>query len=314
MECLNLGRKSIYIGSHKKVYALMKGFRPDIVQSYGFRADMYSIRHLKEIASARITTVRNDAYYDASLLYGNILGRLFAGTYISNLKKMDFTVSCSAHIRDVLHQRGVESEVIRNGIDVSSFPFPKNKEEKEVAKRNLSIDPSKKLILVVGSLEPRKNPLVIIDAFKKSKLSSNSILSFLGNGPLLKKCINLSEGECINFYGNVSNVHGYLLAADVLVSASRGEGFPNSVLEALTMGVPALLSDIKPHEEIRGLFPKYVKMFHSDSRDSLILALDELNQNVVSMSKEDIINAREILDASKMSAAYQKMYLHIVGR
>jgi len=314
MECLNLGRKSIYVGSDEKVYASLKGFHPDVVQSYGFRADMYSIRYLKEIASAKITTVRNDAYYDASLLYGNILGKLFASIYTSNLKKMDFIVSCSAHIRDVLHHIGVESEVIRNGIDANCFPFPRSIEEKEEAKRKLSIDPSKKLILVVGSLESRKNPFLIIDAFKESKLSSNSILSFLGNGPLLKKCRTLSEGECINFYGNVSNVNEYLLAADVLVSASRGEGFPNSVLEALTMGVPVLLSNIKPHEEIRGLFPEYVKMFHSDSRDSLIGALDELDQNPVSMRKEDVINARELLDASKMSAAYQKLYLHLMER
>ena len=45
----------------------------------------------------------------------------------------------------------------------------------------------------------------------------------------------------------------HLQAADLFVSASRSEGMPLAVLEALSCGLPALLSAIAPHQEVAGI-------------------------------------------------------------
>ena len=54
----------------------------------------------------------------------------------------------------------------------------------------------------------------------------------------------------MTFHGFSPDVVSWLQAADLFVSASRSEGMPLAVLEALSCGCPALLSDIAPHCEI----------------------------------------------------------------
>ena len=47
-----------------------------------------------------------------------------------------------------------------------------------------------------------------------------------------------------------------------MFSYSQSEGFPNSVLEGLCMGLPAILSDIPAHREIKKLLPDHVHLFN----------------------------------------------------
>ncbi|MFT6842377.1 MAG: glycosyltransferase involved in cell wall biosynthesis [Psychroserpens sp.] len=59
------------------------------------------------------------------------------------------------------------------------------------------------------------------------------------------------------------------------VSASKYEGLPNVVLEALSFGLPCILSDIAPHKEIENACDSpYVKTF--DSNEVLISLLDQM--------------------------------------
>ena len=54
-----------------------------------------------------------------------------------------------------------------------------------------------------------KNPLLIIDAFKKS-IHSNQMLIFLGDGHLQEKCIGYAMDKNILILGKVDNVNEYL--------------------------------------------------------------------------------------------------------
>lgn len=59
----------------------------------------------------------------------------------------------------------------------------------------------------------------------------------------------------VHVLGEVGGVMELLAAADVLVSAARWEGMPLSILEAMSVGLPVLASDIPGHRDIvrRGL-------------------------------------------------------------
>ena len=78
-----------------------------------------------------------------------------------------------------------------------------------------------------------------------------------GDGPcmadLYLKCVELGLREHIIWYGAVWHkdiVTDIINASDVFVSASKYEGFPISILEGMSYGLPMVLSDIKPHKEI----------------------------------------------------------------
>src|SRR5690606_8823776 len=74
-------------------------------------------------------------------------------------------------------------------------------------------------------------------------------LIILGTGPLFSE-IKKEESNSIIIPGFKSNIYDYLYISDYYISSSITEGLPMSVLEALSMHKPVLLSNIDSHYEI----------------------------------------------------------------
>jgi glycosyltransferase involved in cell wall biosynthesis len=129
--------------------------------------------------------------------------------------------------------------VIPNGVDTNQFK-PDLK-----AKKNL--------ILFVGRLEPQKNLFTLIDAVKNASVGSKELL-FIGSGSLKSELllfakkikVNLSIIDSINH----SSLPKYYNKALLFVLPSLDEGQPKVLLEAMSCGVPVLVSDIPAHREI----------------------------------------------------------------
>jgi glycosyltransferase involved in cell wall biosynthesis len=60
----------------------------------------------------------------------------------------------------------------------------------------------------------------------------------------------LRNSECIDYVGYQSDIRPYLAAADALVFPSYREGFPNVVLQAGSMGLPSIVTNINGCNEI----------------------------------------------------------------
>src|SRR5699024_7455453 len=103
----------------------------------------------------------------------------------------------------------------------------------------------------VGSLIPRKNPVTLVKGFLESKANENSILLVIGDGPLKSNIYNMvKDSKHIMLKGQIFNVSDFLKASDYFISVSLSEGLPNTVLEAMSTGLPVCLSNIPPHTEI----------------------------------------------------------------
>ncbi|MBD5549024.1 MAG: glycosyltransferase [Lachnospiraceae bacterium] len=103
-------------------------------------------------------------------------------------------------------------------------------------------------ILCIGRLEPVKQQERIIRAFsyvRKRKCDAKLII--LGKGTKLhylkKICEKLKIEDSVIFIGFTDNVLYYLEHARVFVMASKAEGFPNSMIEAMSCGVPVITTD-----------------------------------------------------------------------
>ncbi|MFH1771956.1 MAG: glycosyltransferase family 1 protein [Candidatus Omnitrophota bacterium] len=121
---------------------------------------------------------------------------------------------------------------------------------------------SDKYILFVGTIEPRKNIIGLLRAFKiiKSKYKLNHQLVIAGGkgwkvSNIFKVYKNLSFGENeVKFLGYVDEEALAMLysGADLFVNPSFYEGFGMPSLEAMACGAPVVASDIPVFREVLG--------------------------------------------------------------
>jgi glycosyltransferase involved in cell wall biosynthesis len=105
-----------------------------------------------------------------------------------------------------------------------------------------------KLLLAVGRLSEQKGFDLLIDAFCQiAAQHADWQLVILGEGPLrdtLLAQIRLAGLEDrIKLAGRAGNVGDWYQAADLYAMSSRFEGFPNTLVEALAHGLPAVSFD-----------------------------------------------------------------------
>jgi glycosyltransferase involved in cell wall biosynthesis len=110
------------------------------------------------------------------------------------------------------------------------------------------------VFLVVGRLVQQKAPDVLIEAVKQIDPAHNIRVVLIGEGPLreeitalVRKCSLEGRIDVVSYR---ANWWGLLKTCTGLINASRFEGQPNVVLEAMAAGCPLIVSDIPEHRAI----------------------------------------------------------------
>jgi UDP-glucose:(heptosyl)LPS alpha-1,3-glucosyltransferase len=131
--------------------------------------------------------------------------------------------------------------VIYNGVDLEYFRPRQDSREKTRAE--LGLGPRETLFLFVGSGFSRKGLEAAIEALV---LAGNKAFMLAVVGTDREKARFAAQaaplGERVRFLGGREDVRPLYAAADCLILPSRYDPFPNTVLESLAMGLPALVS------------------------------------------------------------------------
>lgn len=228
-------------GLHK-LRLLVSTNPPDVIHSQGFWPDI--LNGFRWSSGVRLSTVRCNLLQDYSALYGALFGRVFASVHLYALSRLHLCVCVSNSVRSYLNKetRQTRACVIYNAIS--------------------NLDPSLRIKrprsggierwVTTGRLSSRKQVDKLIEAFLIYSMGDHRFeLLVVGDGsflPVLSDRYKLIP--TIKFTGWVDDVFEYLSKAHYFISFSKSEGLPNSVLEALYVGLPAVLSDIEPHREI----------------------------------------------------------------
>lgn len=111
-------------------------------------------------------------------------------------------------------------------------------------------DRGKVNLLFAGGLNNRKNVLGLIKNLDYSKYT----IFVAGDGPLKSEVVSAAEhNNSIRYLGFKDKLDDILPCVDALVLPSHSEGFPLVCLEAMSHGIPCLLSDIPVHHELEEL-------------------------------------------------------------
>jgi glycosyltransferase involved in cell wall biosynthesis len=141
-------------------------------------------------------------------------------------------------------------------------PLPKNAVRAQV-RRELGLDEEKILALSVGRVTRTKGIYELIEAMAVARKRDPRIVSaVVGAMPAfdesravekyLEQHADLETSVRLLPTCEPEKVWRYLCAADLFVFTSHHEGMPNSLLEAMAMGVPAVAFGIAPVLEIDG--------------------------------------------------------------
>jgi glycosyltransferase-like protein len=161
---------------------------------------------------------------------------------------------------------GVPSRVVHNGVDLARYVPPSSAAARDEIRARLGLDGTV-AVLAVGGVEPRKNSIVLLDAFVdvQRRLAAPTgrqpLLVFAGGASLfdhaayrdafearLRRHVadSLLDPASVRRTGPVDDevLLGLYQAADVLAFPSVREGWGLTVLEAQASGTPVVASDI----------------------------------------------------------------------
>ena len=164
-------------------------------------------------------------------------------------------IGVSSAIRDQIRSLVPGSDdrvtVIANGVDDCLFDLPERSERSDSGAVKL---------LTVGSLIPRKSVITIVDALARID-DLDACLDIVGDGPekepLAARIEQLGLADRVRLSGPVPphRIEEQLRTTDVFVMASRSEGRPNALLEAMAAGlavaVPAIAGIVELVEDGR---------------------------------------------------------------
>ena len=139
--------------------------------------------------------------------------------------------------------------VIANGVDTQRF-YP-DAQARSQMRAELAVDSDNVLIGTVGRIDPIKDlQTFIVVASRLIDLDSRYRFVIVGSGPsaderALQQAIEQNKmTRSVVRVKQSARVRDYYNAMDIFVSCSRGEGFPNTVGEAMACGVPCIVTDV----------------------------------------------------------------------
>ncbi|MCL2118606.1 MAG: glycosyltransferase [Planctomycetaceae bacterium] len=179
-------------------------------------------------------------------------------------KKSDAIITNSGGVADFYAKNGIPAGrfvVIPNA--VSGFRLQASDFKKESPPgslklqvfEELGLQPARHIIAMVARLWPQKRIQEAIWAADMLKFAGEDFhFLIFGDGPQADELVRYRNSICINdrvhFLGHRSDVSSFMPHFDVLWCTSAYEGQSNSILEAMSFGVPVIASDIPGNRDL----------------------------------------------------------------
>ncbi len=213
-----------------KLTNIWKELKPDIVLSFIGKNNIMALSTATREDIKVVVSVRADPdmeYYDMSLKAGMLatFGKAAGIIVQTTTARKWFPV----HLRK-------RCTILPNAIN-PAFIRPRYMGERE------------KSIVMVGRLDENKNQSLVMEAFAEvlKKGYSDYQLKLFGDGPDMIKlrhlAINLGIEKNVSFVGMVSNVAEHIEKTALFILASKQEGMPNALIEAMSLGLPCISTD-----------------------------------------------------------------------
>ena len=204
-----------------------------------------------------------------------------------------------------------KSEVVYNGIKALL------KDDNAKIKFDLS---GKKVVTTISRFDYAKNMSLAYEIAKNFKDNSSIVFLWLGDGDDRAKFESMAQkdGANIIFTGFTDEIPAYLSATDIYLSTSRWEGLPYALIEAQSLGIPIVATNVVGNNEVveNGKSGFLFEDAQQACRDIEILLNDEKIYG--KMQAEALLNFKDKFDIGvtirKMEKIYEQIFENISTR
>jgi glycosyltransferase involved in cell wall biosynthesis len=214
---------------------------------------------------------------------------------------------------------GNPCELVWNWLDLARFA-PIRPDERSAARAALGIAPQRKVLLSVGNCSTTKNHAAILEAL--ARLTPRRDLHYLHVGVEDAAASERASAEAlgvadrVRFLGWTADVRVPMAAADIFVMPSLFEGLGNAAIEALAVGLPAVLGDCAGLRDLSGIFPsvRYATPCGPALADTLEAMLSAESMLAPAQVEAQVRACRQWFDPARGAREYAQVYRSVLDR
>jgi len=175
-------------------------------------------------------------------------------------------------------------EVVYNGIDTQQF-FPFSQQEQQEARDKFKIPANAMVIGQAGRIIPLKGQATLLQAFARLAQDFPDLHLLFVGAPLFgsqdyeqklrSQAAQRGLTERVHFAGFIPDVRQGLAAMDIFVHASVETDSPLSVMEAMSCGLPVVVSSVRGTVELVDSEVNAL-VFEPGNSDALVFALNKM--------------------------------------
>lgn len=229
-------------GIVKKLQAEILAFKPDIVHSMLLRGIEFARLACAGKGIKLLTTPHFD--WAKQPFFIRFIDRMLKDLDTLSIAE---SFSTARYLTEKQYYRKDRVFLLPNGADKTVF-FRDEALRQEMRKQ-YGYTPENTVFISVARLDPVKNPMVLLQSFRNIwRGNSLARLVYVGEGneyAKLKSFIQESGmQESVYLAGKQENINAWLNMSDVFVLVSKEESLPLSLLEALRVGLPCIVSKV----------------------------------------------------------------------
>lgn len=270
----------------RRLVAYIKAKNIEVVHSHGLIPDIVSALIAIWVPSLRVSTVHCDIKQDYAMEYPRLKAKLYTSLHFLALQFIPNRAVVSKSVQSTLP---FSSQIVRNGV-------PQQTTENILNEQSPSTETPGLTLVFAGRLIKRKNVQFLIDCVTRFNQHHQQTLSLhiYGEGEL-ESALKKTQSAHINFLGFNDSFAAQMPSNAIFANPSLAEGLPMAVIELLAHGVPCILSNIEPHQEIADCMDVGVALFDFDY-DSFASAINQLTTSALLID----------VDRSLLSASFAK--------
>ncbi len=228
-----------YLKERRLHLETLRRFRPDLVHTHGYRADLLGGSAAGLLGIPRVSTVHG-------FTGGDWKNRLYETLQLRALRGFEAVVAVSRPLVARLARTGIPAARIAEIPNAWGPTTPAL--GRAHAREALGLAPGGVVLGWVGRLSREKGPDVFLQALAQLDHPAPVSAAILGNGrmrdELMAEAVRLGVSERIHWAGLVPGAGRLLAAFDGFVLSSRTEGTPIVLFEAMAAGVPIIAAAV----------------------------------------------------------------------